>query len=252
MERMKAIFTVTAAMAFVLSPLASDGFNGFRADQFPIPQDDPPVQPAGYAFSIWGVIYLWLLAGAVYGLLQRHSDPDWDAMRWPLMGSLVIGAAWIPIAQISPLGHDPDLADVGHGRLGAACRGNERPALAAHANRPLRGLADRRQLRGTGADAGRAWHCRTADRRRRDAGCGARAGRGHHGPASRHAGIRPCRDLGARGRCGGQHRAGQLDGDLSVRGRNRGLGRARGAQLYRGPDLRCLRSFDGPAFLRPL
>src|SRR6056297_2409 len=102
MERMKAIFTVTAAMAFVLSPLASDGFNGFRADQFPIPQVDPPVQPAGYAFSIWGVIYLWLLAGAVYGLLQRHSDPDWDAMRWPLMGSLVIGAAWIPIAQISP------------------------------------------------------------------------------------------------------------------------------------------------------
>lgn len=100
---MKAIFTVTAAMAFVLSPLASDGFNGFRADQFPIPQVDPPVQPAGYAFSIWGVIYLWLLASAVYGLLQRHSDPDWDAMRWPLMGSLVIGAAWIPIAQISPL-----------------------------------------------------------------------------------------------------------------------------------------------------
>src|SRR6056297_1838146 len=103
MERMKAILAVTATMAFALVPFMTDGFAGFRPDQFPIPQVDPPVQPAGYAFAIWGLIYLWLLAGAVYGLLQRHSDPDWDAMRWHLMGSLVIGAAWIPIAQISPL-----------------------------------------------------------------------------------------------------------------------------------------------------
>lgn len=92
-----------AALAFVVSPFLSDGFNGFTADQFPVPQTDPPVQPAGYAFSIWGVIYLWLLAGAGFGLLRRASDPDWAAMRLPLALSLAIGAAWIPVAQLSVL-----------------------------------------------------------------------------------------------------------------------------------------------------
>lgn len=103
MERMKAIFVVTAAMAFALSPFMTDGFAGFRPDQFPIPQVDPPVQPAGYAFAIWGVIYLWLLVGAVFGLVKRAEASGWDAMRWPLIISLVVGAAWIPVAQMSPL-----------------------------------------------------------------------------------------------------------------------------------------------------
>ncbi|MDR9394780.1 MAG: hypothetical protein RI571_10770 [Roseovarius sp.] len=102
MERMKAILTLTAALAFALSPLTTSGFNGFRPDQFPIPQVDPPAQPAGYAFGIWGLIYLWLIAGALFGLLKRDTAPGWDAMRWPLAASLVIGAAWIPVAQTSP------------------------------------------------------------------------------------------------------------------------------------------------------
>ncbi|MCR9147126.1 MAG: hypothetical protein NXH74_07975 [Rhodobacteraceae bacterium] len=102
MERLKAIFVATATLAFALSPLTSSGFNGFRPDQFPIPQVDVPVQPAGYAFSIWGLIYLWLIAGAAFGLLKRDTDSGWDKARWPLICSLIVGAAWIPVAQFSP------------------------------------------------------------------------------------------------------------------------------------------------------
>ncbi len=98
---MAAILHVTSAVFFAVSPLVVGGFNGFAPDQFPVPQDNAPVQPAGYAFSIWGLIYLWLIAGAGYGLLRRADAPDWAAMRWPLIGSLVIGAAWIPAAQAS-------------------------------------------------------------------------------------------------------------------------------------------------------
>lgn len=101
MERMKAILTLTAALAFALSPLTTQGFNGFRPDQFPVPQVDPPVQPAGYAFALWGLIYLWLVAGSAYGLLMRDTAPGWDRARWPLIASLVMGAAWIPVAQLS-------------------------------------------------------------------------------------------------------------------------------------------------------
>jgi hypothetical protein len=104
MQRIKAILTLVAAIAFLLSPILSSGFNGFSAGQFPIPQVDPPVQPAGYAFSIWGLIYLALLAGAVYGVFKRANHSGWDAARWPLIASLVIGAAWIPIANQSVFG----------------------------------------------------------------------------------------------------------------------------------------------------
>ena len=60
MTRKTSLLVLLAALAFALSPLLSSGFNGFAPDQFPIPQDNPPVQPAGYAFAIWGLIYLWL------------------------------------------------------------------------------------------------------------------------------------------------------------------------------------------------
>ncbi|MBR9842907.1 MAG: hypothetical protein GYB25_07095 [Rhodobacteraceae bacterium] len=103
MDRMKAIFVVTATLAFLVSPFTTSGFNGFTANQFPIPQNDPPIQPEGYAFSIWGVIYLWLMAGALFGLFKRDRDPDWASMRWPLIISLVVGAAWIPVANMDPI-----------------------------------------------------------------------------------------------------------------------------------------------------
>jgi hypothetical protein len=64
---------------------------------------NPPVQPAGYAFSIWGPIYLWLLAHAAFGLFARADDAGWDRTRWPLFVSLGIGASWISVAQRSPV-----------------------------------------------------------------------------------------------------------------------------------------------------
>ncbi|WP_137702056.1 hypothetical protein [Marimonas lutisalis] len=96
-----ALLTFLAAVAFAVSPLLSSGFNGFTPDQFPVPQNDPPVQPEGYAFSIWGIIYLWLIIGAGFGLLRRPRAPGWETARPMLFLSLVAGAFWIPLAQVS-------------------------------------------------------------------------------------------------------------------------------------------------------
>jgi hypothetical protein len=102
MTRVWAALVLVAAILFAASPWFTQGFNGFEPDQFPVPQDNPPVQPAGYAFAIWGLIYLWLLIGAGFGLLKRSDDPDWAAMRPPLVISLAIGATWLPVANLSP------------------------------------------------------------------------------------------------------------------------------------------------------
>lgn len=103
MERMIASIILVASIGFVLSPVLSPGFSGFTPEQFPIPQYHPPIQPAGYAFSIWGLIYLWLIVGAGYGLFKRAEATDWRRMRPALLLSLVIGIAWIPVANLSPL-----------------------------------------------------------------------------------------------------------------------------------------------------
>lgn len=102
-RRMKAVLVFVAALAFASAPFWSDGFGGFDPYRYPNPQIDPPVQPAGYAFAIWGPIYIWLLAHAGFGLFARAEDAGWDRARWPLVVSLAIGASWISVAQRSPL-----------------------------------------------------------------------------------------------------------------------------------------------------
>lgn len=102
-EALWAAAVLVATTAFCASPWLSPGFAGYAPDAFPIPQQDPPVQPAGWAFAIWGVIYLWLAVSAVFGIAVRAHEPDWTAFRPRLTISLAVGAAWIPVAGISPL-----------------------------------------------------------------------------------------------------------------------------------------------------
>jgi len=100
---MKAVLVLVAAIAFALSPLVTPPFSGFDPAQMPVPVENPPIQPAGYAFSIWGLIYLWLLAGAGFGMLRRDTAPDWDAGRWALVVSLAVGATWLSVASMAPV-----------------------------------------------------------------------------------------------------------------------------------------------------
>ena len=101
--KLKAVLVLVATIAFVLSPFLAQPFTGFDPAQMPIPVERPPIQPAGYAFSIWGVIYLWLLASAGFGLIRRDTGRDWDAGRWALFASLAIGASWIAVALSAPV-----------------------------------------------------------------------------------------------------------------------------------------------------
>ena len=101
--RMRAIVTLAAAVAFIALSYAAPDFQGFSTDQMPHAEPQPPVQPAGYAFSIWGVIYLWLLICAGFGLIKRAENRQWDRHRWVLSGSMVLGAGWLWLALTSPV-----------------------------------------------------------------------------------------------------------------------------------------------------
>ena len=68
-----AYLVVAATLAFVASSFVTP-FAGFAPDAFPVPQDSPPSQPAGYAFAIWGIIYLWLIVSAFFGAAWRRMS----------------------------------------------------------------------------------------------------------------------------------------------------------------------------------
>jgi hypothetical protein len=103
MTKLKPALVLILAVAFAFSPLLSPGFGGYDPAQFPVQIARPAILPAGYAFAIWGMIYLWLIAHAGYGLFRRADDADWDATRWPLIVSLGVGTVWLSVAMQSPV-----------------------------------------------------------------------------------------------------------------------------------------------------
>ncbi|OAN98420.1 tryptophan-rich sensory protein [Parasphingorhabdus sp.] len=100
---MKAILLLIVTIAFAIVPFLSPEFGGFDPEKYPVPQRNPAVQPAGWAFSIWGLIYLWLIAHAIFGVFKFRQDAQWDKGRMALILSLAIGAIWLPIALLSPI-----------------------------------------------------------------------------------------------------------------------------------------------------
>jgi hypothetical protein len=95
--------TLIVGLLFAAAPAFAPEFRGYAAGQLPVAIDRHAVQPAGYAFSIWGVIFLWLLASAAYGLWRRADHPAWRATRPALIGAMLMGSLWLFLAASNPL-----------------------------------------------------------------------------------------------------------------------------------------------------
>ncbi len=102
-RRLAAVLLLLATIAFVVATFVTEPFTGYDPALFPVRIERPAIQPAGYAFSIWSVIYLWLILHAVYGLWRRSDDPVWVRVGQPLILALVLGTAWLAIAGTRPV-----------------------------------------------------------------------------------------------------------------------------------------------------
>jgi hypothetical protein len=98
MMKTNALILLIATLAFGVAPFVTPPFTGYDPAMFPVDIVRPAIQPAGYAFAIWSVIYLWLIAHAVFGLWKRAETPAWDAIRLPLSVAVGVGAVWLWIA----------------------------------------------------------------------------------------------------------------------------------------------------------
>jgi hypothetical protein len=94
---------LVAALAFAGAPLLTPPFTGYDPTIFPVVIARPSVQPAGYAFAIWGVIYLWLILHAGFALLRRRGNAAYLRPALPLLGALILGTLWLAIAGGYPI-----------------------------------------------------------------------------------------------------------------------------------------------------
>ena len=95
------IATVAAVM-FALAAPASQAITGWglTAAEFSS-SGDGTLRAAGYAFSIWGVIYAGLIAYGVFQALQRHADrPLLALVGWPAVVAIAGCGAWICAAGL--------------------------------------------------------------------------------------------------------------------------------------------------------
>lgn len=98
---------VSAVIAIVGSFIGSGAAGGTPIQEAAggaLAADATPVAPGGPAFGIWSVIYLGLIAYAIWQLLPgQRADPRQRALGYPIAISLVLNAAWILSIQFNLL-----------------------------------------------------------------------------------------------------------------------------------------------------
>ncbi|MBC2835896.1 hypothetical protein [Paragemmobacter straminiformis] len=99
----RALLLLLVTLAFGAAPFLTPPFRGYDPSMFPVQIARPSIQPAGFAFGIWSVIYLWLFAHAVLGVAKHGLSPAWDRPRLALTLAVGLGSAWLSIAPVAPI-----------------------------------------------------------------------------------------------------------------------------------------------------
>ncbi|SMG29333.1 tryptophan-rich sensory protein [Agreia pratensis] len=99
-----AVGAVIAVVGAYIGSGAAGGTPIQNAANGALTADSTPIAPAGPAFSIWSVIYLGLLAYAVWQLLPAQANaPRQRLVGYWVAASLVLNAAWILSVQFDQL-----------------------------------------------------------------------------------------------------------------------------------------------------
>lgn len=87
---------------FVLQALAATDFFGPNPVGQTSRDTNPLLVPAGYAFSIWGPIYLGLAVFPIFQLIKNRNDnPEWLQFRQIFALNVVLNGLWLVFASYS-------------------------------------------------------------------------------------------------------------------------------------------------------
>ncbi|WP_460976836.1 tryptophan-rich sensory protein [Spirosoma knui] len=105
-DKLRQFFVVFGVVSLiVMNYLSNAGAFGGRTNGDISDKYHTLVTPAGYAFSIWGIIFLGLLAFAVYQALpSQRTNPRFRAVGWWVVANAVCNAIWSPIFNNEQIG----------------------------------------------------------------------------------------------------------------------------------------------------
>ncbi len=98
-DRVRVVLVTVAAVAQAVSgPLTTLALGPSSNTGAISDANASPVTPAGYAFSVWGLIYAACLALAVYQLLPSQQERTVHRLTgWWLFGAFTASALWVPV-----------------------------------------------------------------------------------------------------------------------------------------------------------
>jgi hypothetical protein len=100
--KLRTVAIVAAALFGVATPIVQALTGNFAVGQSDLANDgNQTLRAAGYAFSIWGVIYAGLLAYAVYQALPSTKEtPGLRMLGWPSVVGMAGCGAWLIAASL--------------------------------------------------------------------------------------------------------------------------------------------------------
>ncbi len=85
---------------FILYALSNLGYLGDSPVGRTSVDTEPLIVPAGYAFSIWGIIYLGLIVFPIYQLVKNRSESElWHKVRIWFSLNVVANGLWLAFAS---------------------------------------------------------------------------------------------------------------------------------------------------------
>lgn len=107
-DRLRQIIVLISAIIAVIGAFIGSGAAGgtpiAEASGGALSADATPVAPDGPAFGIWSVIYIGLIAYAIWQLLPAQKDAERHRrLGYPIALSLILNAAWILSVQFDLL-----------------------------------------------------------------------------------------------------------------------------------------------------
>ncbi len=61
--------------------------------------EEPLIVPAGYAFSIWSIIYLGLIVFPFYQWYKKSDHPSWTRIKWLYSINVILNGLWLVAAS---------------------------------------------------------------------------------------------------------------------------------------------------------
>lgn len=105
-DRLRQFLVLFSIIAFiVMNYLSNTGLFGGQTNGDVSRRYPTLITPAGYAFAIWGLIFLGLLAFAVYQALPtQRTNPRFRAIGWWVILNAFCNAIWSPLFNTEHIG----------------------------------------------------------------------------------------------------------------------------------------------------